>query len=177
MRIMKIFKNFFVDVMYGNKFTSAVRIVLGGMLLFAGGIKIYDPESFGGLIARYDILPRILAGYAAVLIPVLEMVIGLLLVVGYKVRASSLMAVFLMALFIVSIGLNLMRGRSFDCGCFDVRRIGLDINETISAWLVVRDSVFLVAFALLFSAERHLFSLENYCEKMRLKNPEQSKYR
>jgi uncharacterized membrane protein YphA (DoxX/SURF4 family) len=147
------------------------------MLLFTGCVKLLDPESFGGLIAGYDILPSVLVPYAAVWVPVFEAVIGVLLVIGYKIRASAMTAIFLMALFIVFVSVNLIRGRSFDCGCFGLSRIGLGIQEEISAWVVIRDLFFLAAFALVFSAERHLFSLENYREKMRLKNLEQSRYR
>ncbi len=177
MGIREIIKNFFVDLKYGNRITSAVRILLGSMLLFAGVIKLLDPESFGGLIAGYDILPPLLIPYAAVWVPVFEAVIGLLLIIGYKVRASAMLAILLMALFIMFISVNLVRGRSFDCGCFSLSRLGLGIQEEISAWVVTRDLLFLAGFALVFSAERHLFSLENYREKMRLKNLEQSNYR
>jgi len=173
---MNTFSNYTRDVIYGNNITCIIRIFLGGLFLLLGCAKLYDPESFSGVIARYDILPQIFIGYAAVTIPVMEVLIGLLLVFGYKVRAAAAVSILLMMLFIMFIGINIIRGRSFDCGCFDAKQFGLDINENISAWLILRDFIFLAGFALVFRAERHMFSLENYREKLRLKNLEQTKY-
>ena len=174
---MNSFKSLIRDAVYGgNGLTLVIRVILGGLFLLLGGVKLYDPGAFGNVIARYDILPQVFIGYAAIVVPVLEMLIGLFLVIGYKTRASAGLSILLMVAFILFIAVNLGRGRSFDCGCFDARQFGLDINESISGWLILRDLIFLGGFILLYRAERHLFSIENFREKMRLKNLEQTKY-
>jgi uncharacterized membrane protein YphA (DoxX/SURF4 family) len=170
------FINFIRDAVYGNSLTLVIRIILGGLFLLLGGAKLNDPGAFGIVIARYDILPQVIIGYAAIVVPVLEMLIGLLLVIGYKTRAAAGLSIFLMMLFILFIAVNLVRGKSFDCGCLNAGQFGLDINERISGWLILRDLIFLAGFILLYRAERHVFSLENFREKMRLKNLEQTKY-
>ncbi len=173
---MNSLRNLIRDTVYGNGLTFAIRVFLGGLLLLLGCSKLYDPSAFGDVIARYDILPQAFIGYAAIVIPVLETVVGLFLVIGYKTRASAGLSIILMIFFILFIGVNLARGRSFDCGCLDASQFGLDIHETISGWLIVRDLFFLAGFSLLFKAERHIISLEDYGEKERLRHLEHSKY-
>jgi uncharacterized membrane protein YphA (DoxX/SURF4 family) len=164
------------SMLYGNRFTTAVRLLLGAVMVFSGAVKITDPELFGMAIARYDILPELLVPYAATVIPALEFVIGLSILIGFRARASAFIAVLIMAMFIVAISINLARGRQIECGCFHSRLLGFSFAETVSPWLVVRNMIFLTGFLIVFRAERHLLSLENFIEKVRLKNLEKTKY-
>jgi uncharacterized membrane protein YphA (DoxX/SURF4 family) len=164
------------STLYGNRLTVMIRMVLGAMLIFTGSMKITDPASFGQMVAMYDILPEILVPYAASLIPALELILGLSLFIGIKVRASAGLAALLMAAFIVFISVNVFRGRSFECGCFQLRLLGLGFSENVSPWLVLRDCVLLIGFAIVFWADRHLLSLENFRERVRLSNLEKTKY-
>jgi uncharacterized membrane protein YphA (DoxX/SURF4 family) len=164
------------STLYGNRLTTVIRILLGAMLVFSGSLKIVDPEAFGRVIVRYDILPEILIAYAAILVPALEIVVGLFLLIGCKVRASAFIAMLLMIAFLVFISANVARGRRIDCGCFNVGILGFDFAETVSPWLAVRNMIFIAGFALVFYAKRHLFSIEYYIERSRLKHLEKTKY-
>ena len=169
-------RRFAGDILYGNRITTGVRLLMGAMLIFSGYFKMMDPEAFGTVISGYDIIPGVLVGWAAMIIPPLELILGLCLVAGYKVRASALIAMAMMFLFMIFMTVNLARGRNMECGCFELKRLGLDIGESLSAWLVLRDVVFLFAFAILFAAERHLLSLEGLIVRLRLKNLEETRY-
>ena len=151
-------------------------MALGAMLVLTGAIKVTDPASFGQIVARYEILPALLVPYAASFIPALEVILGLTLLIGIKVRASAAIATLLMTAFIVFISVNVFRGRSFECGCFQLHLLGIGLAEKVSPWLVLRNCIFLAGYAVLFSADRHLLSLQNFAEKIRLKNLEKSKY-
>src|SRR4030042_5107867 len=140
---------------YGNRVTTVIRFLLGGMLVFSGVLKIFEPDSFAEVIARYDIIPGIVTPYAAVIIPVLEVLLGLLLIVGFRIRASACLSMILMAVFTVAVAVTLARGRRFDCGCFEAKRIGLEFDEIVSSWLVIRDLIFFIGFALVYRAQRH----------------------
>lgn len=164
------------STLYGNRLTAMIRILLGAMLVFSGSLKIVDPEAFGSVIARYDILPEIIVAYAALLVPALEVLAGLFLLVGCKVRASAFIGMLLMIAFFFFISVNLVRGRRFDCGCFNVGILGLDFYESVSLWLAFRNVIFIAGFVLVFHAKRHIFSIEYYIEKSRLKNLEKTKY-
>src|SRR3990172_3150381 len=131
------------SMLYGNRLTVVIRILLGAMLVFSGSLKIVDPEAFGRVIARYDILPEALIAYAALMVPALEFMVGLSLLIGCKVRASAFIAVLLMAVFLVFISVNMARDRRFDCGCFNVGILGLDFAETVGPWLAIRYVLFI----------------------------------
>ncbi|MBN2077356.1 MAG: DoxX family membrane protein [Spirochaetes bacterium] len=163
-------------ILYGNMATASVRLVLGALLLFAGSLKIGDPEQFALVIARYGVLPDFLLPYGAVMVPVLEALTGILLIIGYRVRAASLVGAVMMALFSLFIAVAMAGGERFDCGCFYFGRLGLGISETVGPWVLARDLVFLAGFLLLLRAHRHLFSLENFIEKIRLRNLEKTRY-
>ena len=171
-----MFKKGINSTLYGNRLTAAVRLFLGAMLLLSGALKLPDPGQFAQIVAQYEIIPIELVPYAAVLVPALEALLGLLLVVGYRTRAAACVSLLMMIAFAVFISINLARGRSFDCGCFEVSSLGIDFVETVSPWIVVRDLVLAAGFALVVHAQRHLFSLEYLVERLRLKNLEKSKY-
>ncbi len=163
-------------VLYGNWLTTAVRLPLGGLMLYSGAVKMADPSLFAAAVVQYDILPALLAPYAALVIPAIECIIGLSLLAGFRVRASSAIAVLLMAVFMIAVSVNLARGRLIDCGCFQPALTGLGSAGTLGPWLLVRNAALLAGFALLFRADRHLLSLEHSIEKSKLKNLEKSKY-
>lgn len=163
---------FIKQMLYGNSVSAVVRIVLGMLMLFSGWFKILDPEVFSSIILQYDLIPAAWASYPALVLPVVECVIGLFLVFGIRIRAASLLAALMMLFFTGAIAINLARGNTFDCGCFELNRIGIGIEETISPWLIVRDLVFFGAFMLVFSVKRHIFSFEAMRERMHLENIE-----
>lgn len=165
-----------ISTLYGNWFTAVIRIGMGAMLLVSGFLKMMVPDSFGRLVAMYDVFPDLLVPYAAVTVPALEALLGLLLIVGLRARAAAFVSMLLMAAFIAVIAVNVARGRSFECGCFGLDRLGIGLSETVSPWLILRDALFLACFALLFRARRHPGSIESFIEKIRLKNLEKTKY-
>jgi uncharacterized membrane protein YphA (DoxX/SURF4 family) len=160
------------DIIYGNRATLVLRLVLGALLIFSGIFKVIDPENFHATVARYDILPETIVPYAVLLIPYLEVILGLFLAFGYKVQASSFISIVLFIAYIVLISVSLARGNTFDCGCFELNRFGLNIDETIGIKVIIRDIMILAAFIVLFKADRHLFSIENFLENLRLKDME-----
>ncbi len=162
--------------LYGNMAAAAVRIALGAVLLLAGSLKIGDPEQFALVIARYGIVPDFLVPYGAVMVPALEVLTGVLLLVGYRIRAASLVGAAMMAVFSVFIAAAMARGERFDCGCFNFGRVGLGISETVGPWVLARDLLFLAGFLILLRARRHLLSLEHFIEKIRLRNLEKARY-
>lgn len=167
--IMKRIKNLLINISYGNRITTVIRIMTGFLLLFSGLFKAADIETFGRTIAQYKILPETVLVYPAMIIPFLELIIGSLLMIGYKIKAASFVSIVLMLMFTVFILINVIRGEKFNCGCFELGRLGIGINETIGMHLVVRDLVFIILYWIVFNAKKHCFSLENYIETKKLK--------
>lgn len=95
-----------------------LRVMLGGVLLLAGVTKLADREAFPLAVAEYDVLPPGLVRPFAALLPFVELALGVLLLVGLATAAAGALAVPLFLAFAFAIGVNLLRGRSFDCHCF-----------------------------------------------------------
>jgi len=99
------------------------------------------------------LLPGFAVGLVAAALPWLELLIGILLVVGVRVQASTLICTGMLVVFTLAIFINTLRGIDVDCGCFSTDR-------SIGWAAVAEDSLLtLLSFwCLLFVPNR--FSLE-----------------
>lgn len=95
-----------------------VRIALGGLFLFAGATKAYDPGAFAIEIQRYNLVPWIPGALAAVYLPWLEILVGTLLVVKRFERGALLLVTCLLLVFTFALASATFRGLGIDCGCF-----------------------------------------------------------
>jgi uncharacterized membrane protein YphA (DoxX/SURF4 family) len=117
---------------------TAVRITLGAVFIYAALLKIADPVAFAGSVAAYRILPYFASYLAAAVLPFLELVCGVLLVCGYRVKGGALIIAFLNLLFMTALASAIVRGLDIDCGCFKQG------GSKTSPWVALaRDSVFL----------------------------------
>lgn len=127
------------------------RVVLGVVLLVAGGLKIGNPLGSARAVQAYDVMPFEVAKYIGYALPWLEIVLGLLIVLGLFTRVSALLGGLLMLAFVVGISQAWARGLTIDCGCFggggevasDETKYGREIARDLGlallgAWLVVR---------------------------------------
>lgn len=141
------------------------RLVLGGVLLVAGGLKVTTPESLAKATQAYQVLPHDVATYVGYSLPIIEVILGLLLIVGLFTRISAVISSFLMVAFIIGIAQAWARGLTIDCGCFGgggtvdaedtqyLQRIIEDIGLlACGLWLSWRPQSFLSLERLLFRA-------------------------
>jgi len=125
--------------MYGN-FPIVVRIALGGVFIYAGILKILDPVAFAGSVAAYKIMPYELNYLVAATLPWVETACGILLVVGYRVKAAACIILAMNLVFMVALASTIARGLDIDCGCFKQG------GEKTPAWMaILRDVLFLAA--------------------------------
>jgi len=94
------------------------RLLLGGVLLVAGGLKVTKPTESANATAAYKILPTDLAHLVGYALPWIEVAIGLLLILGIMVRYSAIFSGIIMIVFIAAIASVWARGLLIDCGCF-----------------------------------------------------------
>jgi uncharacterized membrane protein YphA (DoxX/SURF4 family) len=116
----------------------AGRWILALVLLGAGLAKAGDREQFSEVIERYAIVPPEYGARLAAGLPWLEIAVGLALAVGLAPAVSGGCASVLLLGFAVAVGVNLARGRRFDCGC------GGSLSSQIGWSLLVRN-LFLAA--------------------------------
>jgi uncharacterized membrane protein YphA (DoxX/SURF4 family) len=98
--------------------TLLARLVLGGVLLAAGGLKVFKPTESANAVAAYKILPTNVAHLAGYALPWLEVAIALLLIIGIMVRPAAVISGLIMIVFIGAIASVWARGMLIDCGCF-----------------------------------------------------------
>jgi uncharacterized membrane protein YphA (DoxX/SURF4 family) len=125
------------------------RLVLGAVFIYACIDKIAHPDAFAKAVYNYQILPDIFINLTAIILPWLELILGIFLVTGVFREGSVSLSTLLLVVFMSAMVFNLARGLDIDCGCFSTsteRKSG-----TPMVWYVIRDSLFLVpAFYLFF---------------------------
>jgi uncharacterized membrane protein YphA (DoxX/SURF4 family) len=98
--------------------TVLARLVLGGVLLVAGGLKVLKPTESANAVAAYKILPTNVAHLTGYALPWLEVALALLLIFGFMVRPAAVISGLIMVVFIGAIASVWARGMLIDCGCF-----------------------------------------------------------
>ena len=94
------------------------RLVLGGVLLYAGLSKVLTPVASARAVQAYQIFPFEVAQYIGYALPLIEIIIGTLLVLGLFTRVNAALGALLMVVFIAGIASAWARGLAIDCGCF-----------------------------------------------------------
>jgi len=103
---------------YGELFVRAIQILLGLLFIYASLDKIWNPALFAKAISNYRIVPLPLLHISAIILPWLEMIIGLALIVNRYERAAYTIVGGLLLIFVMAILSAMARGLDFNCGCF-----------------------------------------------------------
>ena len=94
------------------------RVLLAGVFVVAGGLKLADPQVAVQAVHAYRLLPAALEAPVGWGVPAFEIALGLLLAVGLFTRVSAVAAAVLLTVFIAGVASAAARGLSIDCGCF-----------------------------------------------------------
>lgn len=96
----------------------ACRLFLGAVFIYASYDKILHPLAFAQAVYNYRILPDYLINATALLLPWLELFIGLCLASGVLLHGAAALSTLLLVVFIGALAFNRMRGLDISCGCF-----------------------------------------------------------
>jgi len=125
----------------------ALRVVLGGIFIYAGYVKLQDPwQLFAAGVASYEVLPMWAVEIVAKTLPWFEVAIGVVMISGFFFRTSSTIISAMLAVFFTLIVRAYLQGKEINCGCFGG-------NEPISPLTMLRDgsmlagSIFLCVMA------------------------------
>lgn len=139
---------------------TAARLVTGGVWIWAGAIKLPDPEQSVLSVRAYQLLPGDAATTVGHLLPVLEVVVGACLVLGLLTRGAALVSGLLFVAFIIGIASVWARGITIDCGCFGDG--GFDPHAASRyPWEIARDVGLLALSAYLLWQGRSRLALDN----------------
>ena len=138
----------------------AARLLVGGVWIVAGLLKLPDPASSVRAVRAYQLLPEAIVPAVGYALPILEVVVGVLLVVGLLVRFSAAVSAVLFLAFIIGIASAWARDLQIDCGCFGGG--GYDANATEKyPWEIARDLGLLFASLWLVWRPRSRWALDN----------------
>ncbi len=93
------------------------RIIVGYVFLSFGMSKIADPTGFAKEIGNYGVAPIWSLNLIALTLPWIEVFIGFMMIVGYRLKTSSLLSALLLVFFIVMVASAWGRGLDISCGC------------------------------------------------------------
>ena len=102
-----------------RRFVAILRIAMGGVFLAAAFPKLMDPAGFAVSLDNFRLLPEVAERVIALILPPLELAMGLCLVFGVVDGGASLLLFALMLVFDGAIVSALFRGLDISCGCFD----------------------------------------------------------
>lgn len=116
----------------------AARLVVGGVWIYAGALKLPNVESSVTAVRAYQLLPTDLAETVGRVLPMLEIVVGGCLVLGLLIRVAGGVSALLQIAFIIGIASVWARGIEINCGCFGDG--GPNPNATAQyPWEIARD--------------------------------------
>jgi uncharacterized membrane protein YphA (DoxX/SURF4 family) len=135
------------------------RVLLAGVFVVAGGLKLADPQVAVQAVRAYRLLPSALEAPVGWGLPAFEIALGLLLAVGLFTRVSAVAAAVLLTVFIAGVASAAARGLSIDCGCFGGGGT-VAPGETKYASELLRDVGLLVLAGWLVGKPESRFSLD-----------------
>lgn len=120
------------------------RLILGGVFIWAGIIKITNPLGFAQDISNYQVFPQSISFFLALFLPWIEVICGVFILTGLFLRSSSAFLTCLLAGFLVLIIVTLIRGIDVECGCFGGlgRQVDYKLLLTDSALLFFSLNIF-----------------------------------
>ena len=95
-----------------------VRLVVGGILIAAGALKITQTAAFAEAIAGFRLLPPSVVLPLAMALPPLEIIFGLYLVAGLFTRIAAGVVCAMFLAYGAAIASAVVRHIPANCGCF-----------------------------------------------------------
>lgn len=135
------------------RLTAALRWLTGLVLIWAALGKLANLHEFFTALLAYRLpLPVVLVKIAAIVLPWLELLCGLLLLTKHRTQAALAWALVLFGIFTIATGQAWMRGLHIACGCLDLRLIGIQRASALGVFLESTGFAFFRAIALACAA-------------------------
>ncbi|MGA8574516.1 MAG: MauE/DoxX family redox-associated membrane protein [Candidatus Cybelea sp.] len=95
-----------------------IRVLLGGLLVIAGALKVGHPAELAASIAGFRLLPPQVVGPLAVGLPYVELMLGAYLVAGLFTRVAAVVAAVQFFCYAGAVASAVLRHLAANCGCF-----------------------------------------------------------
>jgi len=112
-----------------------LRLLIGGLLLLAGALKVGHAPELASAIAGFRLLPASIVGPLALGLPFIEILLGFYIAAGLFTRVAASVACVQFVGYAGAVGSAVLRHIPADCGCFgpadsavaDWPHVGLDL--------------------------------------------------
>ncbi len=141
------------------------RLAVGITFLVAAAAKLSDGSAFVDDVIAYDLLPETLAEVFGTVLPWIEIAVGSLLIVGFRMRLVAGVAALISLSLVIANGVVLYRGLELTCGCFG----DLAALETRDA--IIIDSVLLILSLLIVLRRRDFLNIDLWIRQRRVGRP------
>ena len=139
---------------------TVARLLLGGIWIWAAWSKLGNPRGFVQAVRAYDMTPEWLSKAIGYGLPVLEVCIAALLVLGIVTRAAAIVSGLLLFVFLIGLIQASVRGLKLECGCFGGG--GTTIGSTHYTLDILRDVGLIALSAYLVIWPMTRFSIDEF---------------
>jgi len=116
------------------------RWILGLVFIYASFDKIIHPHAFAVMVNNYQLLPGEIVNLTALVLPWLELLMGICLITGWLMQGTVIVSNVLLFTFTMVLLYNLHRGLDISCGCFSTS----SEKNPANMFTIARDSGFLL---------------------------------
>ena len=149
-----------MSIPFNAQINLLIRLFIGGLFIFTGISKIVDPALFAKEISFYRMLPDFTINLLAIILPWLEVIVGILFILGIRVKANILLLVGMLLMFNFAVAVAWARGLNINCGCFS------DIaKETVGLGKLSENFAMFAALIFMFFFPNNRFSLETFIKE------------
>lgn len=116
------------------------RMILGGIFIYSGWLKLLDLTSFAEVIGAFGLVPLQIRGISALLISSCELIAGAGLIM--EIRGSLTAVLLMLILFMMVLIYGIKMEFDIDCGCFgNDDPVGVAFHGLRSS--LIRDLIFI----------------------------------
>ncbi|MCA9753536.1 MAG: DoxX family membrane protein [Gemmatimonadetes bacterium] len=148
--------------LFDRRLVLVLRIALGVVFILAALPKLADPYGFARSISHYHLVPEAAERVLALVLPPLELLLGIGLILGVLDLGASVLAFGLLLVFTTAIAVAVGRGLDISCGCFDT-----DGGTKVGAMKLVENALMIGAAYLVMMGDRSLASIRAWRERAR----------
>lgn len=127
-RIKLSYREKMKNIIANKYFLFTIRIILSLTFIISGIEKISNPEEFAQSIENFRMLPIFSINIFALFFPWLEVITGILLFFGVRIKENSFLITGMLTVFTIGVIAAIFRNLDIDCGCFGTlhaQKVGL----------------------------------------------------
>ena len=135
----------------------AIRIIVGLVFIVTGTSKIVDPTLFAREISNYDMMFPPFINLIAIVLPWVELVVGILFICGIRIKANTILLAAMLLVFNIAVATAWARGLDINCGCYS------NIAEqTVGIQKLAENFAMIAILAFVYFFPNNKLSLEHY---------------